>query len=103
MEKISEETIDHIAHLSRLRFEGDDKVAIRHDLDKIIGFMGKLSEIPTDDVEPLIFMSDEVNVLRDDEPEVTVTQAEALKNAPKKDSDYFRIPKVLDKKSGSED
>lgn len=97
MEKISEETIDHIAHLSRLRFEGDAKVAIRQDLDKIIGFMGKLSEIPTDDVEPLIFMSDEVNVLRDDEPEVTVTQAEALKNAPKKDSDYFRIPKVLDK------
>ncbi|WP_343635169.1 Asp-tRNA(Asn)/Glu-tRNA(Gln) amidotransferase subunit GatC [Fluviicola sp.] len=97
MEKISEETIDHIAHLSRLRFEGDDKVAIRQDLDKIIGFMGKLSEIPTDDVEPLIFMSDEVNVLRDDEPEVTVTQAEALKNAPKKDSDYFRIAKVLDK------
>ncbi|WP_294670769.1 Asp-tRNA(Asn)/Glu-tRNA(Gln) amidotransferase subunit GatC [uncultured Fluviicola sp.] len=97
MEKISEETIDHIAHLSRLRFEGDDKVAIRQDLDKIIGFMGKLSEIPTDDVEPLIFMSDEVNVLRDDEPEVTITQVEALKNAPKKDSDYFRIPKVLDK------
>jgi aspartyl-tRNA(Asn)/glutamyl-tRNA(Gln) amidotransferase subunit C len=97
MEKISEETIDHIAHLSRLRFEGDDKVAIRQDLDKIIGFMGKLSEIPTDDVEPLIFMSDEVNVLRDDVPEVTITQAEALKNAPKKDSDYFRIPKVLDK------
>lgn len=97
MEKISEETIDHIAHLSRLRFEGADKVAIRQDLDKIIGFMGKLSEIPTDDVEPLIFMSDEVNVLRDDIPEVSVTQAEALKNAPKKDSDYFRIPKVLDK------
>jgi aspartyl-tRNA(Asn)/glutamyl-tRNA(Gln) amidotransferase subunit C len=97
MEKISEETIDHIAHLSRLRFEGDAKVAIRQDLDKIIGFMGKLSEIPTDDVEPLIFMSDEVNVLRDDEPEITLTQAEALKNAPRKDSDYFRIPKVLDK------
>ncbi|WP_343747292.1 Asp-tRNA(Asn)/Glu-tRNA(Gln) amidotransferase subunit GatC [Fluviicola sp.] len=97
MEKISEETIDHIAHLSRLRFEGAAKVAIREDLNKIIGFMGKLSELPTDDVEPLIFMSDEVNVLRDDEPEVTITQAEALKNAPKKDSDYFRIAKVLEK------
>ncbi|MDR0801507.1 Asp-tRNA(Asn)/Glu-tRNA(Gln) amidotransferase subunit GatC [Fluviicola sp.] len=97
MEKISEETIDHIAHLSRLRFEGDAKIAIREDLNKIIGFMSKLSEISTDNVEPLIFMSDEVNVLRDDEPEVTITQAEALKNAPKKDSDYFRIAKVLDK------
>jgi aspartyl-tRNA(Asn)/glutamyl-tRNA(Gln) amidotransferase subunit C len=59
--------------------------------------MDKLSEIPTDNVEPLIFMSDEVNRLREDVPEVTVTKEEALKNAPKKDSDYFRIPKVLDK------
>lgn len=94
---ITEETIDHIAHLSRLRFEGEAKEAIRRDLNNIIGFMGKLSEMPTDDVEPLVFMSDEVNVLRADVPEVTITQAEALKNAPKKDSDYFRIPKVLDK------
>jgi len=94
---ISDETIDHIAHLSKLRFEGEAKQAIKNDLTKIINFMGKLSEIPTDNVEPLIFMNDEVNVLRSDEPEVTITQAEALKNAPKKDSDYFRIPKVLDK------
>ncbi len=95
--KISEETIDHIAHLSRLRFEGSAKAAIQHDLERIIGFMGKLSEIPTDDVEPLIFMSNEVNVLRDDESEITISQKMALQNAPKKDSDYFRIPKVLDK------
>jgi aspartyl-tRNA(Asn)/glutamyl-tRNA(Gln) amidotransferase subunit C len=95
--KISDETIDHIAHLSRLRFEGAAKDAIRTDLENIIGFMGKLSEVPTDNVEPLVFMNDEINVLRDDEPEITITQAQALKNAPKKDSDYFRIPKVLDK------
>lgn len=95
--KITEETIDHIAHLARLRFEGPAKQAIQQDLENIISFMGKLSEVPTDNVEPLVFMSDEVNVLRDDEPQVTITQAQALKNAPKKDSDYFRIPKVLDK------
>lgn len=95
--QITEETIAHIAHLSRLRFEGADKARIMQDLNNIIGFMGKLSEVPTDDVEPLVFMSDEVNVLRDDEPQQTITQQEALSNAPKKDSDYFRIPKVLDK------
>lgn len=95
--KISEETINHIAHLSRLEFEGVDKQAIQQDLEKIVGFMGKLSEIPTDGIEPLVYMSNEVNVLREDIPEVTITQAEALKNAPKKDSDYFRIAKVLDK------
>jgi aspartyl-tRNA(Asn)/glutamyl-tRNA(Gln) amidotransferase subunit C len=42
-------------------------------------------------------MSEEMNRLREDEPIVTVTHEEALMNAPKKDSDYFRIPKVLDK------
>ncbi|MEO9257961.1 MAG: Asp-tRNA(Asn)/Glu-tRNA(Gln) amidotransferase subunit GatC [Crocinitomicaceae bacterium] len=95
--KITEETINHIAHLAKLQFEGDSKVAIKQDLERIIAFMDKLGEIPTDDVEPLVFMSDEINVLREDVPHVTITQKDVLKNAAKKDSDYFRIPKVLDK------
>ncbi|TXI83390.1 MAG: Asp-tRNA(Asn)/Glu-tRNA(Gln) amidotransferase subunit GatC [Crocinitomicaceae bacterium] len=95
--KISEEIVDHIAHLARLEFEGDKKQAILKDMENIISFMDKLSEVDTDNVEPLIFMNDEHNKLREDVAKVTVTQDEALKNAPKKDSDYFRIPKVLDK------
>jgi aspartyl-tRNA(Asn)/glutamyl-tRNA(Gln) amidotransferase subunit C len=95
--KITEDIIDHIAHLARLEFKGEQKEAIQADMEKIITFMEKLSEVPTDHVEPLIFMTDEYNRLREDVPQVTLTQEEALKNGPKKDSDYFRIPKVLDK------
>ena len=95
--KITDEIVDHIAHLARLKFEGDKKVAIKEDMERIISFMDVLSELPTDNVQPLIFMNEEVNVLREDVPVVSLTQKEALKNAPKKDSDYFRIPKVLDK------
>lgn len=95
--KITEEIVDHIAHLSRLEFEGEAKKAITQDMERIVTFMEKLQEVDTENVEPLIFMSSEVNNLREDVPQVTVTQEEALKNAPKKDSDYFRIPKVLDK------
>jgi aspartyl-tRNA(Asn)/glutamyl-tRNA(Gln) amidotransferase subunit C len=95
--KISEEIVDHIAHLARLEFEGDKKQAILNDMENIVSFMDKLSEVDTENVEPLIFMNDEYNKLREDVAQVTVTQDEALKNAPKKDSDYFRIPKVLDK------
>lgn len=94
---IDDKLIDHIAHLSRLEFAGDEKVAIKKDLEHIIDFMSKLNEIPTDNVEPLIFMTDELSSMREDNPIETLTQKEALKNAPKKDSDYFRIPKVLDK------
>lgn len=95
--KITEEIVDHIAHLARLEFEGAKKQAIMQDMENIISFMDKLSEVPTDNVEPLIFMNDEYNKLREDVAVVTITQEQALKNAPKKDSDYFRIPKVLDK------
>ncbi len=94
---IDDKLIDHIAHLARLEFAGDEKVAIKKDLEHIIDFMSKLNEIPTDNVEPLIFMTDELSSMREDNPIETLTQKEALKNAPKKDSDYFRIPKVLDK------
>ena len=95
--KITEEIVDHIAHLARLEFEGAKKQAIMQDMENIISFMDTLSEVQTDNVEPLIFMNDEYNKLREDVAIVTITQEEALKNAPKKDSDYFRIPKVLDK------
>lgn len=95
--KITDEIVDHIAHLSRLEFSGDKKEVIRQDLEKIITFIDKLQELNTEEVEPLIFMSDEINVLREDVAEATITQEEALRNAPQKDSDYFRIPKVLNK------
>lgn len=95
--KITEETIEHIAHLARLQFEGEDKIAIRNDLERIVTFMDKLGELDTSNEQPLIFMTDEVNRLREDIAVTTISQEEALMNAAKRDSDYFRIPKVLSK------
>jgi aspartyl-tRNA(Asn)/glutamyl-tRNA(Gln) amidotransferase subunit C len=92
--KIDDNLLDHIAHLSRLSFEGSERDAIKKDLEQITDFMAQLEEVNTDNVEPLIFMSENVNVLREDVPKVSVSHEEALLNAPKKDSDYFRIPKV---------
>lgn len=95
--KITDETVDHIAHLARLEFKGEAKQEIKADLENIISFMEVLQEVDTEGVEPLMFMNDEINKLREDVPVVTINQKDALLNAPKKDSDYFRIPKVLDK------
>ena len=63
----------------------------------MLNFVDKLNELNTDGVEPLIYMSDETNILRDDIVEHKITQKEALSNAPKKDSDYFKAPKMVDK------
>ncbi len=95
--EITEDVVDQIAHLARLEFKGGKKEEIREGLQRIIAFVDKLKEIDTEGVEPLVYMTSEINRLREDEPKVTLTQMEALKNAPKKDSDYFRIPKVLSK------
>ena len=60
--------------------------------------METLNEVDTSMVEPLIYMNDEVNVLRKDEVIQTITHEEGLANAPKKDTDYFRVPKVIEQK-----
>ena len=97
-EKITEETVDKIANLARLEFNGKEKEEIIKDLNRMLDFVNKLNELDTSNVEPLIYMNDEVNVLREDEVKQTISQKEALNNAPKKDSDYFKVPKVVEKK-----
>ncbi len=95
--EINDELINHLAHLSRLEFEGEEKNAIQSDLNRIVDFIDQLSEVNTEGVEPLIFMTNSYNVLREDAVKETVNQSDALKNAAHHDSDYFKIPKVLKK------
>jgi aspartyl-tRNA(Asn)/glutamyl-tRNA(Gln) amidotransferase subunit C len=66
------------------------------DMNGIIAFVEKLNEVNTDGIEPLTTMSHEVNALREDEVTPHLSHERALKNAPGKDSDYFRVPKVLE-------
>lgn len=90
------QTIKKLAHLARLEFNEEKEQEMLQDLNKILNWMDKLRELDTAHVEPLTHMSEEVNVLREDVAKNTVTHEEALLNAPKKDSDYFRVPKVLE-------
>ena len=95
-QKIDIKTVDEVAHLARLEFSEEGKAEILNDMNRMLAFVGKLNEMDTEGVEPLIYMTDELNVMREDEPKETISQKEALKNAPKKDSDYFKVPKVMD-------
>jgi len=98
MGKIDHKTVDEVAHLARLEFvDTDAKNAMVNDMNNMLAFIEKLNELDTKGVEPLIYMTDESNVLREDVVKETISQKEALLNAPKKDSDYFKAPKVIDK------
>ena len=93
---INRELLDKITHLARLEFDEKDAEKMMQDMTTIVNWMEKLNEVNTDGVEPLTTMSHEVNALREDKVLPHLPHDDALKNAPQKDSDFFRVPKVLE-------
>lgn len=94
---IDDELVNKLATLARLEFSGEEMAQLKTDLGKMIAFVSKLEEMDTTGIAPLIFLSDETNVLREDVVIETVTKAEALMNVPVSDGDYIMVPKVLRK------
>ncbi len=95
--KVDNNLVEHLAHLSRLEFDDASKEKMKFDFEKILDFVTKLEKVDTEGVEPLVYMSGETNVLREDKVKGMVSQKKALQNAPKRDTDYIRIPKVIKK------
>ncbi|HIF14386.1 MAG TPA: Asp-tRNA(Asn)/Glu-tRNA(Gln) amidotransferase subunit GatC [Bacteroidetes bacterium] len=90
--------VEKLAHLSRLSFNDEEKKKLLIDMNKILDFVDKLNEMDTEGVEELLYINDDVNVLREDIVALTISKKEALKNAALSDSDFFKVSKVIDKK-----
>ncbi len=95
--KITNEIVDKVAGLAKLEFKGEEKEAIKKDMERILSFMDLLNEVDTEGVEPLKYVTEGTLSLRMDESRIDISKSEALENAPSKDSDYFKVPKVLSK------
>ena len=95
--EVNEALVDKLAGLARLTFETTAKKEIRHDLQKMIHFVEKLNELDTTGVEPLLHMSGNVNVLRADEVNSSITREAGLQSAYKHDDRFFKVPKVIKK------
>ena len=95
--EVNNKLIQDIAKLSKLEFNKSSNEKMKKDLKKILAFVDKLNEIDTENIEPLVYLSEEENVLRPDQISKSLTQKQALINAPQKDSDYFKVPTVLKK------
>tara|TARA_B100000609_G_C17135728_1_gene392708 strand:- start:161 stop:454 length:294 start_codon:yes stop_codon:yes gene_type:complete len=96
--EVNNKLIRDIAKLSNLEFNKSSNEKIKKDLKKILAFVDKLNEIDTENIEPLIYLSEEENILRPDQISKSLTQDQALENAPHRDSDYFKVPTVLKNK-----
>ncbi|MGZ5135632.1 MAG: Asp-tRNA(Asn)/Glu-tRNA(Gln) amidotransferase subunit GatC [Flavitalea sp.] len=89
--------IENLASLARLYFNEEEKKEIKGDLQRMIAFIDKLNELNTDGVEPVLHMSDSINVFREDEIRGSISIEEGLKNAPETDGVFFKVPKVIRK------
>ena len=82
-----------LADIAKLELSDTEADALLGDLDKMLGFVDKVRALDLDGMEPLVYMTDRENVLREDLPTEPLSHAEALRGAPGADSDYFRVPR----------
>lgn len=94
--KIDEKIILRLEELARLELSPEERVTIRKDLENILQMVAKLESVDTTGIEPLTYISEEVNVLRLDEVKNELKREIAMQNAPDTDGTYFKVPKVID-------
>lgn len=87
--------VEHIARLAKLEFSDEEKEKLTHQMNQILQHMEKLNELDTSLVEPLSHVIELQNVFREDSVKPSIPTEEALKNAPDKTDEYFKVPKVI--------
>jgi aspartyl-tRNA(Asn)/glutamyl-tRNA(Gln) amidotransferase subunit C len=92
---VDAETLQKIAHLARLEVRPDEEADLLMSLNSVLSWMAQLNELDTTGVEPLIHLSEEENVLREDVVAHQLPREQALQNAPRHDDQFFQVPKVL--------
>lgn len=92
---ITKKDVEYIARLARLRFKDEELENFTHQLNEILTYVEKLNELDTKNVEPLSHPVENVNVFRSDELKKSISTEEALKNAPSRSDEHFKVPKVI--------
>jgi aspartyl-tRNA(Asn)/glutamyl-tRNA(Gln) amidotransferase subunit C len=111
--RVSEKDVSYVADLANLELSGDERIAMVRDLNSILGYIDRLNELDTSNVEPMAQVSDRYGVdeskqgsdrfayaNREDVVEglrKSLTQDAALANAPDADGTFFRVPKVIER------
>ena len=94
--KITNEMVDYVSELSRLRLDEQSKEKMRGELQQIIAYMDVLNTLDTTGVEPMSHVFPVKNVLREDEVRPSMDRGELLKNAPAADDEAFLVPKTVE-------
>lgn len=93
---ITGELISRLEHLARLELSEAERQSLQVDLSNILTMVEKLQELDTTNVEPLVYLNEDVNVWREDQVQHQVEREKALQNGPQQDGTFFMVPKVID-------
>ena len=93
--QIDKQLILRLEHLARLELSEEECARLTGDLNNILTMVEKLMELDTENVDPLVYINDEVNVLRSDEVKNQLGREAALANAPDRNEAFFKVPKVI--------
>jgi aspartyl-tRNA(Asn)/glutamyl-tRNA(Gln) amidotransferase subunit C len=85
-----------LENLSRLELSETERDKLAGSLNDILKMVDKLNELNTEGVEPLVYINEDISILREDVVKNQVSRQDALKNAPDHDGTYFKVPKVID-------
>jgi aspartyl-tRNA(Asn)/glutamyl-tRNA(Gln) amidotransferase subunit C len=93
---LTNEEVNYIAKLSRIKLSNEETGNFTEQLNSILGYMDKLNELDTKDVEPTSHSFKLVNVYRKDKAENSYDKNELLANAPEPEDGFFKVPKILE-------
>lgn len=93
---VTKDDVNYVADLARLQFTEEETESLAEDMNSILDYMSTLEEVDTTDVEPLEHVIDLEYRFRKDKAGEPLSHEDALKNAPDADTDYFRVPTVID-------
>ncbi|AIG24883.1 Asp-tRNA(Asn)/Glu-tRNA(Gln) amidotransferase subunit GatC [Brevibacillus sp. 7WMA2] len=96
MSRISRQEVEHVAKLARLRLTEEEAERYTRELDAILDFAAQLNELDTTNVKPTSHAFDVRNVMRPDVNRPSVSNAEALRNAPDQEDGQFKVPAVFE-------
>lgn len=88
--------IEQIANLSRIKLTDDEKDIFREQLTDILGYIEKLNELDTNDVQPMAYATSIKNVFREDQQGPSFPRQEILELSPSSANGFFKVPKVLE-------
>ncbi len=95
--KLNKALIKKISDLAHLEFDGESLNMIQKDMHDMLNYINKIKEIDTQNIQPLINPIEEESELREDKAKESIKKTDLLKNAPDKNSDYFKVPKFIKK------